>query len=270
MVSVGDVELVGLVAGVRLRLAQVVRQAGRAQDRAGDARAPCSRSGRGSRRRRCAPSRSCCRSSSFSVSGQPLGQQLEQVADPVDGTGRQVLRRRRRDGCSAWFIRRPVIISKMSRISSRSRKPKVIAVSAPSSMPPVASATRWEEIRLSSIIITRMTLARSGIWSVDAEQPLDAADVGVLVEQRRQVVHPRHERDALGPGAVLAVLLDAGVQVADAEPALGDGLAVELEDQPEHAVRRRVLRTHVDDDPLLGRLAEALPSSVSQSWPVTV
>ena len=50
---------------------------------------------------------------------------------------------------------------------------------------------------------------------------------------------------------------------------LGDGLAVELEDQPEHAVRRRVLRTHVDDDPLLGGLAEAL-RHVSQSWPVTV
>ena len=32
-------------------------------------------------------------------------------------------------------------------------------------MPPVAMATRCEEIRLSSIIITRMTLARSGIWS---------------------------------------------------------------------------------------------------------
>ncbi len=39
-------------------------------------------------------------------------------------------------------------------------------VVAPSSMPPVAMATRCEEIRLSSIIITRMTLARSGMWSV--------------------------------------------------------------------------------------------------------
>ena len=63
-------------------------------------------------------------------------------------------------------MRRPVTISKMSRTSSRSRKPNSIAVSAPSSIPPVARATRWEEIRFSSIIITRMTLARSGIWSV--------------------------------------------------------------------------------------------------------
>ena len=62
-------------------------------------------------------------------------------------------------------MRSPVTISKMSRISSRSRNPKVIAVSAPSSMPPVAMATRWEEMRLSSIIITLMTLARGGISS---------------------------------------------------------------------------------------------------------
>ena len=42
----------------------------------------------------------------------------------------------------------------------------VMIVVAPSSMPPVASAIRWEPIRLSSIISTRMSLARWGIWSV--------------------------------------------------------------------------------------------------------
>lgn len=39
-------------------------------------------------------------------------------------------------------------------------------VVAPSSIPPVAMATRWEDIRLSSISSTRMTEARSGTWSV--------------------------------------------------------------------------------------------------------
>ncbi len=66
----------------------------------------------------------------------------------------------------AWFIRRPVIISKMSRMYSRSRKPYSIIEIAPSSMPVVASQTRCEEIRLSSIISTRMVFARSVIWSV--------------------------------------------------------------------------------------------------------
>ena len=124
-------------------------------------------------------------------------------------------------------------------------------VVAPISMPPVARATRCEEIRLSSIISTRMTLARSGIWSVMPSSFSTAEAVGGLLEQRREVVHAGAERHALGPGAELHVLLDAGVQVADARAGLGDRLAVDLEDQPEHAVRRRVLRAHVDDDPLL-------------------
>src|SRR5690606_1228698 len=34
-------------------------------------------------------------------------------------------------------------------------------------------------------------------------------------------------------------------------PRLGDGLAVDLEHEAEHAVRGRVLRPHVDDDALL-------------------
>ena len=64
---------------------------------------------------------------------------------------------------NAWFIRRPVISSRMSRQRSRARKPLVIAVSAPSSMPPVASHTQCEEIRLISIISTRISSARGGI-----------------------------------------------------------------------------------------------------------
>ena len=47
------------------------------------------------------------------------------------------------------------------------------------------------------------------------------------------------------------VLLDAGVQVADDRAGLGDGLAVELQHEAQHAVRGRVLRAHVDDDALV-------------------
>ena len=77
---------------------------------------------------------------------------------------------------------------------------------------------------------------------LDVEQPLDAEAVGHLVVERGEVVHPGAEGDALHPGAELHVLLDAGVQVADAAAGLGDRLALELEDQAEHAVGRGVLR----------------------------
>ncbi len=66
----------------------------------------------------------------------------------------------------AWFIRRPVIISSRVSTTSRAPNPLVIIVVAPISMPPVARKTRCEEMRCSSIIITRMTVARSGISSV--------------------------------------------------------------------------------------------------------
>ena len=92
---------------------------------------------------------------------------------------------------------------------------------------------------------------RRALRDLDAEQLLDRHAVGGLVVQRGQVVHPRHEGRALRPVAVLGVLLDAGVQVADADPRLGHRLALEVEDQPEDAVRRRVLRPHVDDEALL-------------------
>ncbi|CFR85084.1 Uncharacterised protein [Mycobacterium tuberculosis] len=59
-----------------------------------------------------------------------------------------------------------MIFSNSVSTISRARKPTNIGVMAPNSMPPVANATKCDEIRLSSIISTRMTLTRSGISSV--------------------------------------------------------------------------------------------------------
>jgi len=61
------------------------------------------------------------------------------------------------------FIRSPLASSKMSRMYSRSRNPYNIMLMAPSSMPVVANHTRCDAIRFSSIISTRMVVARSGI-----------------------------------------------------------------------------------------------------------
>ena len=90
-------------------------------------------------------------------------QQVVELAEPLAHSGMMLadLVDARRGGRScatppgrmyAWFIRRPVISSKSARIRSRSRKPTVMTVVAPISMPPVASTTRWEVIRLSSIM----------------------------------------------------------------------------------------------------------------------
>ena len=86
----------------------------------------------------------------------------------------------------------------------------------------------------------------------DAEELLDAEAVRGLLEEGSDVVHARAVCDALGPRAVLHVLLDAGVQVAGVDAGLADLLAVELEDQTQNAVGRGVNRTQVDDDALGG------------------
>jgi hypothetical protein len=105
-----------------------------------------------------------------------------------------------------------------------------------------------------------LRLLRDGV--LDVEEALDAEAVRRLVEERREVVHPRAERHALDPIAVFHVLLDAGVEVADATAGLGDRLTVELEDEPQHPVGRGVLGAHVDDDPFLDRVVEALGDGV--------
>jgi len=80
----------------------------------------------------------------------------------------------------------------------------------------------------------------------DPEQFLDGQRETDIGRQRAQVVHPIRVRNELQIGAVLRDLLHAAVQVADVRHAVDHTLAVELEHQPQHAVRRRVRGAHVD------------------------
>jgi hypothetical protein len=83
--------------------------------------------------------------------------------------------------------------------------------------------------------------------AVDAEQRLGGQGEDQLVVERRRVVHAGDVRRALQVGERLAGLLHAGVQVADDRLGPQHRLALELEHEPQHAVRRRVHGAHVDD-----------------------
>ena len=89
---------------------------------------------------------------------------------------------------------------------------------------------------------------------VDVEQPLDRHAVDELVRQRRRVVHARHVGAALHVRELFAGLLHAGVEVTDHRLDAQHLFGVELHHQPQHAVRRRVLRTHVDDHRVVERV----------------
>ena len=84
------------------------------------------------------------------------------------------------------------------------------------------------------------------IGHLEAEQLLDREAVRVGVGLRAQVIHALDERNDLLKFLLLRRLLDAGVQIADGRRRRHDGLAIELEHQPEHAMRAGVLRPHVD------------------------
>ena len=91
------------------------------------------------------------------------------------------------------------------------------------------------------------------LWDrvVDAEQLLDGHGEDELVVERAGVVHASDVRAALQVRQLFALLLHPGVQVADDRLAAQDLLAFQLQHQPQHAVRRRVLRPHVDDHRLI-------------------
>ena len=68
----------------------------------------------------------------------------------------------------------------------------------------------------------------------------------MLLVHRRDVVEPVEVADRLQVGLVLDQLLGAAMQQADVRVDALHHLAVELQHQPQHPVRRRMLRAEVD------------------------
>ena len=81
-----------------------------------------------------------------------------------------------------------------------------------------------------------------------AGELLDRHDVGPLAVDAGEVLGAVHDRDVLEVGALLGQFLLAAMQVADDRDDVLDELAVEGDDQAQHAVRAGMLRPHVDDD----------------------
>ena len=88
------------------------------------------------------------------------------------------------------------------------------------------------------------------------EQLLEGHDRRPLAEERRDVLQRIHVRDRVVVVGILGELLDATVQVAQDRVEVHDLLAAQLQDDPQHAVGRRVLGTHVHVQLALGRRVE--------------
>ncbi len=103
-------------------------------------------------------------------------------------------------------------------------------------------------MRVISANRTRIYCARGG--GVDAQQLLDGEREGMLLAHRRDVIEPVEIGHRLQIGLVLDQLLGAAVQQADMRVGALDDLAVHLQHQAQHAVRRRMLRPEIHREAL--------------------
>ncbi len=85
------------------------------------------------------------------------------------------------------------------------------------------------------------------VGHLDARQLLHGQHVGEVVHHAAEVVHAVGVGDVGVPGLPLAHLLGAAVVEADLADQVHDLLAVELEDDPQDAVRAGVVRADVEE-----------------------
>ena len=79
------------------------------------------------------------------------------------------------------------------------------------------------------------------------ENLLDREAVTQAVGDRGHIIHAVDIRVELGEGAVFGDLLHTAVQVSDDAIGPQDLLAIQFEDDAQHSVGGRVLRTHIED-----------------------
>ena len=86
-------------------------------------------------------------------------------------------------------------------------------------------------------------------WDLQFEQFLRRQTEPQVVGEWRKVIHAVGERDPLGIGLALEGFLEAGMQIADIENGSHDRFTFQIEHQPQHPMRRGMLRAHAENDP---------------------
>ena len=93
----------------------------------------------------------------------------------------------------------------------------------------------------------------------ETEQPLRREAEGMLLIHRRDIIEPVEIRDRLQIGLLLDQFFGAAMQQSDMRIDALDDLAVELQHQAQHAMRRRMLRPEIDREIALGCSRHGLP-----------
>ena len=90
----------------------------------------------------------------------------------------------------------------------------------------------------------------------DAHQLFDRMMPGHVVGHRRDVVHPVGDGHVLVVVQMLADLLKPGMQIADVRHRFDHTFAIQLQDNPQRGVRRRMLRTEIQRPQIVFLLGE--------------
>ena len=90
----------------------------------------------------------------------------------------------------------------------------------------------------------------AAVRHLDAAELLHRFDVGDVVAERRNVIHPAGVRHDVVPGALFGALFEAAVQVADLRNGVLDRLAFEFDQHAQGAVRHRMAGADVDQQAL--------------------
>src|SRR5262249_21228630 len=77
---------------------------------------------------------------------------------------------------------------------------------------------------------------------------LDRLAVAEVVARGGDVIHPIGDEYDLRVVALLAELLDAAMEVANHHVRIDDPFPIEVQHYPQHAMRARVLRSHVENE----------------------
>ena len=80
---------------------------------------------------------------------------------------------------------------------------------------------------------------------IHAHQFFNRHHIGVFVDHHRYIIETIHIRQILNVGAGLGEFFSGAMQQADMRVGALHDLAIELQHQPQHAVRRRMLGTKV-------------------------
>jgi len=85
------------------------------------------------------------------------------------------------------------------------------------------------------------------LWDLETEQLFDRQAIHQVVAKGVEVVHAIGKRDGLGIGLVLAAFFNARVEISEIRNGADHVLAVQFQQDAQHAVRRRVLGSHVEN-----------------------